>query len=210
MTYPIPASQLAKLKVLKGQTERRVCKELARLAATTAQNRAIVEIGSYMGRSVCWMASAAPHGVPIICIDIWTAGEHEYPRYMAQEALDTFWRQTTETGVADRITTVQGDSLEVFTSLWPQIEDAAGIDGIGLLFLDGYHTYDHTVEEIRTYGSRVVSGGYIALHDAAADHHGVKKAIEDVLRPDPAWTDHRFLPWRKHPERRGLHVARKV
>ena len=48
-----------KLAALEGLISPAVGKELARLAFLTAPEKAIVEIGSYRGKSTCYLASGA-------------------------------------------------------------------------------------------------------------------------------------------------------
>jgi hypothetical protein len=54
--------------------------------------RAILEIGSFEGRSACWMIDTLPHlvnaGVDLVCIDRWGPGRVERPGSQTPSAMD--------------------------------------------------------------------------------------------------------------------------
>jgi predicted O-methyltransferase YrrM len=70
---------------------------------------------------------------------------------------------------------IQADSLDVATI------EAAGIPyALDCLFIDTVHTADRTLRELEVWGSRVVPGGVILLHDTddPSTMPGVRDAME--------------------------------
>jgi cephalosporin hydroxylase len=91
---------------------------------------------------------------------------------------------------SDRWTFIEGDDLsdEVMMKL--------PLYAVDLVFIDTYHGYQQTVDEITKYKSLIRSGGVMAFHDTNVhtfDHHPpgseppfpVRKAVEELLGDYP-------------------------
>lgn len=122
----------------------------------------IVEIGSFRGRSLIVLASAAAPGVEIVSIDP-HAGSDRGPQEIAadQERGDddhtVYERNLTEAGVRERITHVRKMSDEALVD----------VDGdIDLLYIDGAHRFGPARADIVDWGARVSGGGTMLIHDS--------------------------------------------
>jgi hypothetical protein len=123
---------------------------------------AIVEIGSYQGRSTIVLASAAPDGVEVVAIDPHAGsdrGPQEIAGYVEEGTRDraAFEANLVRAGVAGRVRHVASFS------------DAAHgdvDDPIDVLYIDGAHRYGPARADIRDWGRRVDDGGTMLIHDA--------------------------------------------
>lgn len=52
-------------------------------------------------------------------------------------------------------------------------------NSIGLLYLDGDHSYDGVMSDLKLWFPKVVSGGVIAGHDYLMQHYGVHQAVHE-------------------------------
>lgn len=52
-------------------------------------------------------------------------------------------------------------------------------ESLGLLYLDGDHSYEGVMSDLRHWYPKVVKGGYIASHDYLMSHYGVQRAVKD-------------------------------
>ncbi|MBX3313447.1 MAG: class I SAM-dependent methyltransferase [Actinobacteria bacterium] len=122
----------------------------------------IVEIGSFRGRSMIVLASAAPTDVELIAIDP-HAGNDRGPQEIegfAEEAAEdneVFNANLAAAGVADRVT-----HLRMFS------DDAIGsVDGdIDLLYIDGAHRFGPARDDIVRWGRKIPEGGDLLIHDS--------------------------------------------
>ncbi len=151
-------------------------------ARTAAPGQRIVEIGSFRGRSMIVLASAAEPGVELVAIDP-HAGNDRGPQEIegfAVEAQDdhaVFNRNLAAAGVADRVRHVRSFS------------DAALVDVPGaaqVLYVDGAHRYAPARADIRDWGNRVEPGGTMLIHDSFSSI-GVTLAILRELVWSSQW-----------------------
>jgi hypothetical protein len=122
----------------------------------------VVEIGSFHGRSMIVLASAAPDGVELVAIDPHGGndrGPQEIHGYEAEAEQDfrQFHRNLVTAGVADRVRHVR------------QFSDVALHEVLGdvqLLYIDGAHRFRPALADIRRWGDRVADGGTMLIHDS--------------------------------------------
>lgn len=133
---------------------------LAELAAQVPRDQAIVELGSYRGGSASALALGARNGggAHVTCIDPW-------PQPRANEP---------DPGHAER----QRGALEAFRSTmsaqgWPVTALRAHshniaprwVQPVGLLFIDGDHSYDAVAADFRSWLSLLAPGAWLVFHD---------------------------------------------
>lgn len=151
-------------------------------ARSAAPGQRIVEIGSFRGRSMIVLASAAEPGVELVAIDP-HAGNDRGPQEIegfAAEAQDdhaVFNRNLAAAGVADRVRHVRSFS------------DTALVDvpgAVQVLYVDGAHRYAPARADIRDWGNRVEPGGTMLIHDSFSSV-GVTLAIVRELVWSSQW-----------------------
>ena len=142
----------------------------------------IVEIGSFRGRSMIVLASAAAPGVELVAIDP-HGGSDRGPQEIEADARrgdadhDAFESNLSRAGVRDRVRHVRRFAREA-------VDDVDG--NIDLLYIDGAHRYQPVREDIELWGARVVPGGTMLMHDAF-NAIGVTLVQLRLLLLSPRW-----------------------
>jgi predicted O-methyltransferase YrrM len=131
-------------------------------AADLGEGTRIVEIGSFRGRSLVVLASAAATGVEIVSIDP-HAGSDRGPQEIdadqdrGDDDHTVYNRNLTAAGVRDRVDHVRKMSDEAL----------ADVDGeVDLLYIDGAHRLSPARADIVQWGNRVSGGGTMLIHDS--------------------------------------------
>ena len=162
----------------------------------------VVEIGSFRGRSMVVLASAAAPGVELVAIDPHAGndrGPQEISGFEAEAADDheVFKANLEHAGVAERVRHVRKFSNDALV-------DVPG--DIDLLYIDGAHRMKPALEDIRSWGAKVKAGGDLLIHDSFSSV-GVTAALAASL----LWSaDFRYLGrsesmthYRREPVRGG-------
>lgn len=150
---------------------------LATLAQNVPEGTAIVEIGSYRGKSTAYLAAAAPKGVPIYAVDPWellSISEwcHWCPSRM-QPTLGRFLEQLESVDLAHRITVVQSLSIGAAA-------EYAGLP-ISLLYIDGDHAKDAVVADFLAWRPHLASVATVVFDDYGVTYNpGVKEAVAEL------------------------------
>lgn len=142
---------------------------LYRLSRKVPRQATIVEIGSYLGASTCFLAAGAhKKGGTVYAVDTWTnIGVSEEPR----DTYDEFLRNIAP--LNDTITPLRGLSVEVAKEFR---------EPINLLFVDGAHSYDAVAADLRAWLPKLRDGGFVVLHDYGWAE-AVKRSVEEFVRP---------------------------
>ena len=122
---------------------------------------AIVEIGSYKGKSTAALAlgSLCAKREKVFSVDPHSGGTKEI-----------FLKNMARIGIADQVVSLNMTSEEAaraFTS------------NIRLLFIDGDHEYKSVRTDILSWKNFIIDGGIIAFHDYT--HKSVAKAIDELI-----------------------------
>jgi predicted O-methyltransferase YrrM len=150
---------------------------LYRLARDGEGEGAIVEIGSWMGKSTAWLAagSMARGREPVHAVDTFEGSpEHQDTAVLRVEG--TTYRRFTENlarvGVIDHVAPRVAASLDA----------AAGWDGrpIRLLFIDGDHSYAAVKADLEAWLPYVASGGYVVFDDVIDAFPGVQRLFAEA------------------------------
>jgi predicted O-methyltransferase YrrM len=152
---------------------------LGLLAACVPARGAIVEIGSFKGKSTVMLASVAAHyGLgPVVAIDPHTAPSATDPAIAAGEStFEEFLASVRNAGVAEHVELHRAYSRDVAKG-WHR--------PIRLLWIDGDHTLRGAKEDFELYTAHLVKGGVVALHDALNAFEGpIRVFVEEILRSD--------------------------
>lgn len=152
---------------------------LALAARETPPGSAIIEIGTFDGRTALNLAINADAGVSIATLDLppdqASALEIEKSerRYVDKPAPGARLRQCAEPwrSFAGRVRQLHGDSA---TYDW-----SAHLGRAGLVFVDGSHAYDYARKDSETAMRLVRPGGIILWHDYGV-WPGVTQALEEL------------------------------
>lgn len=72
-----------------------------------------------------------------------------------------------------------GSRSEILKGLSSKMAANIPDESIGLLYLDGDHSYLGVMSDLNNWDKKVVSGGVISGHDFLAPEYGVKNAVEE-------------------------------
>jgi MMP 1-O-methyltransferase len=159
-----------------GESEARF---LGLLAACVPARGAIVEIGSFKGKSTVMLASVAAHyGLgPVIAIDPHTAPA-------VTDAKIAPGSSTFEEFISALRSAHVEDSVEIHRAY--SREAAKGWNRpIRLLWIDGDHTFAGAREDFELFSPFLSNGAVVAMHDALHAYEGpIRVFVERILRSD--------------------------
>ena len=174
---------LEDLAGLEGLTPVETCELLYTLAGDVPAGESIVEIGTYMGKTACYLAAGAQAGNGA---HVWTVDPHDLPGYRTTtgrqpgtidftrtEIRETAERQIREAGHADHVTMIHDFSVEAAKS-WTG-------PPVGLLFIDGDHRQHAARLDFRTWQPHLSWDAVIAWDDYAPSHPGVPAAARGMV-----------------------------
>jgi predicted O-methyltransferase YrrM len=136
---------------------------------------AVVEVGSYCGRSTLVLGSVvraiAPH-LRVYAIDPHEGEVGAADRGLARTAptLQRFERTIAEAGLAEVVEAVRQRSYE---TAWDK--------PISFLLVDGLHDYGNVSRDFRHFEPWLLDGAYVAFHDYADYWPGVKAFVNELL-----------------------------
>lgn len=143
---------------------------LYRLALDQPPGAVMIEIGSYLGASSCFLAAAAleVEGARLHCVDTW---ENEG---MSEGSRDT-WRdfQCNTQEYQRVIEPHRARSMDVARTFGQRID---------LIFIDGDHSYEGCHGDVINWLPLVKPGGCVILHDWQWAE-GVRRVVNEDLRP---------------------------
>lgn len=175
---------------IPGATPHSVCQELRALATLVPATEAIVELGVWLGRSLCYLGAGAKEGqgAKVIGIDAWDLPGQ---RKTYEESLrglpgsggftDTSVRlkasrHVVACGLADSVTLQRGFSA------------AAGLSWrgpkIGLLFIDADHHEPAVLADFASWRPHLADDAVVAFDDYTAAFDGVISAVRHLVRSE--------------------------
>lgn len=160
---------------------------LFQLASDLPPDAQVVEVGSWMGASTCFIAGGLKGAGPkILAVDnfqgLSTCGEDAawYNRHFQQlgrkSTLEIFRDNFAALGFSQRAEPVVSDSLAAAQSL------ATKRGTIDFIFIDGDHSYEACAADIAAWTPFVKPGGVIAFHDFGSRADGVTRAIFEAIK----------------------------
>ena|SRR5437763_33087 len=162
---------------------------LLQLAATGGGVGAVVEIGSYLGRSTAFLAtgSKAAGREKVVAVDHFLGSPEHQPGQpyasptLAQEGttFPRFQENLRRLELDDHVTPVVAPSAEA-------VKQWAG--PIRLLFIDGDHSYEESRRDFELWSPFVVRHGLICFHDIPG-WPGVTRFYEELLRGTNAYRE---------------------
>ena len=171
--------------------------------ATAPPGSILIEVGSFWGKSACYLAEAAKLAdkqLRVYCVDPWAAnpsnnpgmfdkahGEagHIEPQVHAQHhdsLFCAFAYFVERTGLSpDPLRVMRMESLEA-ADMFAGMKRRGG--DIHFIFLDGDHDYSYVIQELRAWGPLIARRGMIAGHDWTDEFAGVKQAVTEYAHID--------------------------
>jgi predicted O-methyltransferase YrrM len=152
---------------------------LAAIASSCEDNTIIFEIGTFDGRTTLNLSSSSPKNCKILTLDLPPDTETRYSiddgeRLFVEKpkpgACYEKYRKTHPQYV-DKIVQLLGDSATFDYSPY--------IGRCSLVFVDGSHTYDYTIHDMRVAMKLLKKDGIVICHDYGI-WEGVTKALEDL------------------------------
>jgi predicted O-methyltransferase YrrM len=129
----------------------------------------IVEIGSYLGASSCFLAEGGRGRVSkVYCVDTWLNDA------MSEGSRDTYTEFLTNTKpYSEIIIPLRGNSVDIGRSFHQTVD---------LVFLDADHSYEAVSNDLRTWIPKLRPNGWLLLHDYGWAK-GVQQAIQEIVIP---------------------------
>lgn len=160
---------------------------LFQLASDLPVDANVVEVGSWMGASTCFIAAGLKgSSAKVYAVDNFagqsTCGEDAawYQRHFdalgASSTLDIFKANFAALGLSARSEPVVSDSVAAARAL----ERLRG--SIDFIFIDGDHSYEGCRADIEAWTPFVRKGGVMAFHDFGSRASGVTQAIFEAVK----------------------------
>jgi len=145
---------------------------------------AIVEIGSWMGRSTAWLAagSMAAGREHVYAVDLFDGGPMlKHLEVIRQEGTTyhRFVENLEQLGLFDHVEPIVGDSQEAARN-W------TGGD-VRLLFIDGNHDYAAVKADFELWTRHMPAGGIVVFDDAEKTYPGVLQFIDELKTDTAGW-----------------------
>jgi len=144
---------------------------------------AIVEIGSFCGKSTCWLARGSKRArrEMVTAVDHFTGSPEMQRGAQIEEPLlidegttfNEFQRNIRRFGLDDYVTAIRASSEEAARQ-WDR--------PIRLLFIDADHSYEASRLDFELWSPFVVPGGVIVFHDVGVGE-GVTRMYNELLAP---------------------------
>lgn len=149
---------------------------LYQLASQVPADQAIVEIGSYRGRSTIALAlgSQQGHGARVYAIDPHEAYTGPRGGVFGPADQAARYRNIAEAGVGEIVSIICLRSTAVAAG-WAQ-------RNVGLLWLDGDHTYAGLKADVEGWAPYLVDGATVAFHDD--QYPDVARLLEELTAAD--------------------------
>jgi predicted O-methyltransferase YrrM len=210
---PSFTSVFAQVADVEGWMSEAQARRLWDRAAELGPEDLVVEIGSFHGRSMIMLASAAPAGVELVAIDP-HGGNDRGPQEIsgfteeAQADYEQFHANLERAGVHERVTHLRSFSSAALGEVRRPIQ---------LLYIDGAHRFGPAKADIDRWGGRVVAGGTLLIHDSFSSI-GVTLAILASLAFSSQWRyegraqsmtryTRTVVPWRERPANAARQLA---
>ena len=137
---------------------------------------ALIEVGSYCGRSTCAIASVVKPLKPaakLYSIDPHQGqvGAQDREVEVREPTLQKLEQNLQRAGLEDQVIVIQAHSWEV---AWNQ--------PVSFLFIDGLHDYDNVARDFRQFEPWLIRGGFAAFHDYGGYFPGVTTFVDELMR----------------------------
>jgi len=167
------------LAELDGLISRDVGELLYAFAALVPADQAIVELGSYRGKSTCYLATGAAldNHAPVYAVDAWSeevsAWRAAVLSTLPSPVFEDFTAQLDKAGVSDGVRVIRS-----LTTLAAELYDGPPV---GLLYIDGDHSRQAVHADFRAWRCHLAPNAVIIFDDfGVTKNPGVSLAVGDL------------------------------
>ena len=164
------------LAELDGLISRDVGELLYAFAALVPADQAIVELGSYRGKSTCYLATGAAldYNAPVYAVDAWSeevsAWRAAVLKSLPSPVYEDFTAQLDKAGVLDDVRVIRS-----LTTLAAELYDGPQV---GLLYIDGDHSKEAVLADFRAWRKHLAQDAVIIFDDfGVTKNPGVSLAV---------------------------------
>ena len=146
---------------------------LYHLAQNCSGKGAIVEIGSWKGKSSIWLGRGSQSGkhVNVYAIDPHTGASEHKQLFGDVRTFDEFQANIKMAKVNDVIIPIVKPAAEAAQDFHQPVE---------LIFIDGAHEYEFVKLDFELWYPKVIEGGIMAFHDSTR-FEGVSRAVGELV-----------------------------
>ena len=161
---------------LTGLVSKPTCLNLMLLGKKVSSKHAIIEVGTFRGKSACCLAKNAK--AHVYTVDPWDlqGNEHGKHGFTDPTLKSVFDDQVAAAGLTDRITHIQKFSVEA--------ADEWEGPPVGLLFIDGDHAESSVWSDFEAWKEHLVDGAIVILDDVNTDVNPGVRVVFDKLDLD--------------------------
>lgn len=166
-----------RLATLEGLVTPEVGEALAQLASVVPADEAIVELGSFKGKSTCYLAAGSKSrlGAKVFAVDPWDTDGNVTGRFGFADpsTRERFNEQVRSMRFASRVTALQGFSIDI-AKQW---------DGpwVGLLFIDADHAEASVRADFEAWKPNLRDGATVVFDDYLSPRNpGVRQAVDSL------------------------------
>jgi predicted O-methyltransferase YrrM len=148
--------------------------ELLYRLASGVSSGAIVEIGSYRGKSTVALAlgSRDHHGVPVYAID---------PHETFTGVMGFEFRPGDRTAFLRNILRCEVSEIVRLVNLPSRVAAGGWNQPVGLLWIDGDHRYESVKQDLECWQPHLAPGALVALHDSTDPNLGPRQATRETM-----------------------------
>ena len=159
---------LAKARKIPTFTVRAELETLFQLAHACPTGARVLEVGSYLGASTCYLASGLrDSNASITCIDTW---QNQTMPDGTRDTLAEFEKNLRP--IRPQLILIRKTSSEI------NVEEIGGT--FDLIFLDGDHSYLQTKSDFEKFSDLLAEDGTLAFHDSLY-FEGVSRVVGEAL-----------------------------
>lgn len=177
-TLKLPAPVELKLEGLIGLISHETGMRLATLAAEVPADQTVVEIGSFRGKSGCYLGIGSKYGfhAPVFCVDPWNLEGNVYGKhgFTDPQVYKDFLEQRMRMDLIQVVSPIRGFSIDVARD-WNK-------GPVGLLYIDGDHNYDSVHDDFHAWHDHLAPDAVVAFDDYATRNKGVTKFVDQLSR----------------------------
>lgn len=155
------------------------------LARVVPSDQAIVELGSYIGKSTAYLTLGARHGNQqvVVAVDTWSEDNSAWRSSVLERipspTFERFTEQLTEVGLIDQVQPYVGTSLAASNDYADALNEG-DVNRIGLLYVDADHSYEEVMNDFNSWNDLMAPGGVMVFDDYTRTNPGVVRALREL------------------------------